>query len=144
MVSVVVICWSNLSGGFAIQHLNNQDLQIELYQRNVKVFFFLKKSVLPRILRSPGVSWLWFSTVFVWSLNNSRDSLKDSLTSFLFVLYYCISMVDQVLHLHTPLIARDFRLVLHARFLKSPCVSGTVSRWLPFSKTTDLNMFIQQ
>ena len=49
-------------------------------------------SVLLMSLGRPGVFWLWFSTVFVWSLNNNRHSdkwsvFKDFLTSFIFVLY---------------------------------------------------------
>ena len=34
----------------------------------------LSSVFLPRILGRPGVFWPWFSTVFVWSLTNNRDS----------------------------------------------------------------------
>ena len=40
--------------------------------------------------------------------------------------------------------ASEFCIALHVSPLMGPFISGTISRWLPFSKTTDLNMFIQQ
>ena len=81
----------------AATHASSLNFRIKTQQksffRRIMTTMILRMfSVLPTNLGRPRVFWLWFSTVFVWSLNNSRDSdkwsvFKDFLTSFSFVLY---------------------------------------------------------
>ena len=96
----------------------------------------------------PGVLWPWFSTVFVWSLSNNRDGDIWLVLKRLFdKLHFCSVHLRLTKFSTSTLLkkrARGFRLILHVSSLMGPCVSGTVSRWLPFSKTTDLNMLIKQ
>ena len=84
----------------------------------------------------------------VWSLSNNRDSdIWSVLKRFFDKLHICSVHLRLTKFSILTLLekrARGFCLILHASSLKGPCISGTVSRLMPFSKTTNLNMFIKQ
>ena len=81
----------------AVTHASSLSFRIKtqeksFFRRIMTTMILRVFSVLLMSLGRPRVFWWWFSTVFVWSLNNNRHSdkwsvFKDFLTRFIFVLY---------------------------------------------------------